>query len=274
MCSLQSCIRRRTDDTVRIGTYFMQSIIRLRYEVMPGRPWPDLERQIQLGRVKGSWPDAREHWGTYRSKLEVVFIVRIPTKLDPARIVPGRNNVFIVPVADCVPGEGTDRASYFSNQMIQACLVLRSPDNQDDRKTLDALASEQQPVRVQCLSGRDAHHGMINTSLRKQAVDFDERLPDVLENRGNWCKATLGFTANVARRSTASREDSILQLHERLHARHAEKRLHPEDIARLSLQRWLRLLAALIRLCHTPTHSHFTSQARSEQRPCARTATD
>ena len=32
------------------------------------------------------------------NKLEAVFVVRIPTKLDLARIVPGRENVFILAV--------------------------------------------------------------------------------------------------------------------------------------------------------------------------------
>eukprot|EP01043_Picozoa_sp_COSAG02_P067050 COSAG02_NODE_10637_length_1893_cov_7.555741_2_plen_579_part_01 len=168
------------------------------YEVMPGEPWPDLAQRIQSENVKGSWPDARDHWGAYHNKLEAVFVVRIPTKLDPARIVPGRENVFIAPIADCVPGEGKDNASYFSNQLIEACFVLKSPDSQHDRERLAAAGHKgQTDVQVQYLSDRDEFHGMTNVTLREELVSYDERLPDVLEridmkakfgaSRDHWC---------------------------------------------------------------------------------------
>eukprot|EP01043_Picozoa_sp_COSAG02_P028780 COSAG02_NODE_1761_length_11029_cov_46.691034_2_plen_1633_part_00 len=215
------------------------------YEVMPGEPWSDLEQQIRSGNLKGSWPDARDHWGTYHNKLEAVFVVRIPTKLDPARIVPGRENVFIAPIADCVPGEGKDNASYFSNQLIEACLVLKSPDSEHDRERLAAAGQKGQTnVEVQYLSDRDKFHGMTNVTLREELVSYDERLPDVLEridmkarfgaSRDHWCDATLGFSVNVA--SIHSLEqgatDAILRLHTQLQIENAGKQHWQEDIGR------------------------------------------
>jgi hypothetical protein len=213
--------------------------------VMSGEPWPDLAQRIQSGNVKGSWPDARDHWGTYHNKLEAVFVVRIPTKLDRARIVPGRENVFIAPIADCVPGEGKDNARYFSNQLIEACFVLKSPDSLHDRERLAAASHNGQTnVQVQYLSDRDKFHGMTNVTLREEPVSYDERLPDVLEridmkarfgaSRDHWCDATLGFSMNVA--SIHSHEqgamDAILRLHAQLQVEGASKRHLQEDIGR------------------------------------------
>jgi hypothetical protein len=208
------------------------------YEVMPPGSVPDdLEEQIRSGTVKGSWPDARDHWGIYHNKLEVVFVVRIPERLDRARIVPGRDNVFIAPITDCVPGEGKDTASYYSNQWIEACFVLKSPDSQEDRDKLDKLSKEKHkelPI-VQCLSDRDEHHGMTQVTLRSEPVGFDERLPDELESRGNWCEATLAFTAKVAKpilNAATGDADAVLELHKWLHRQRTDKKLWAEDIAR------------------------------------------
>ena len=144
------------------------------YEAIPGTPWPDLEQQIQSGKVNGTWPDARDHWGDYHNKLEVVFVVRIPEKMDKDRIVPGRSNVYIVPATDCVPGPGKDTASYYSNLNIEKCLVLKSPSSDNDRAKLESYGAEEQGVRVQCVSGRDRNHGMIDVGLREEVVAIDE----------------------------------------------------------------------------------------------------
>ena len=54
------------------------------YEVMPGEPPDDLEDQIRTGKVKGSWPAARDDWGLYRSKLETVLLVAVPSESPAA----------------------------------------------------------------------------------------------------------------------------------------------------------------------------------------------
>ena len=50
---------------------------------MPGT-WqevmPNLEALIKGGTVQGEWPAARDDWGTYRSKLETVLLVAIPSE--------------------------------------------------------------------------------------------------------------------------------------------------------------------------------------------------
>ena len=93
---------------------------------MPGNPWDDLETQMQERDLGGSPDAAREHWGACSSKLETVFLVAVPAKANrnPARILPGREDVYIIPRADCTPGFEGDGNVYFSPKNIQACLVL------------------------------------------------------------------------------------------------------------------------------------------------------
>lgn len=75
------------------------------YEVMIGDPWPDLEQKIASGEVKGAWPAAHDHWGSWSSKLETVFLVAVPSEANrnPARILPGRSDVYIIPRAGTLP---------------------------------------------------------------------------------------------------------------------------------------------------------------------------
>ena len=70
---------------------------------MPGEPWDDLQEQMEARGLGGSVDTAREHWGTWSSKLETVFLVAVPSEANrnPARILPGREDVYIIPRADC-----------------------------------------------------------------------------------------------------------------------------------------------------------------------------
>ena len=108
-----------------------------------------------------------------------------------------------------IESKGKDNASYFSNQLIEACFVLKSPDSQHDRERLATAGHKGQTnVQVQYLSDRDEFHGMTNVTLREELVSYDERLPDVLEridmkakfgaSRDHWCDATLGVSISVA----------------------------------------------------------------------------
>jgi hypothetical protein len=60
-------------------------------EVKSGEPWPDLQQQSESGKVKGTWPEARDHWGSFSKKLEVALVLRLGSKenRDPRRLVPG-----------------------------------------------------------------------------------------------------------------------------------------------------------------------------------------
>eukprot|EP01045_Picozoa_sp_COSAG04_P022422 COSAG04_NODE_2533_length_3968_cov_2.130783_1_plen_286_part_10 len=117
------------------------------YEVLPGSP------------PAGAHPNH----GKYHNKLEVVLLVRIPSAAnrDQARIVPGRDNVYIIPQSDCVPGHGGDTARYYSNQNIERCFVLKAPSGDAACRDLEALAARDN-ARVQMRSERDENHGMIN----------------------------------------------------------------------------------------------------------------
>ena len=99
------------------------------YEVMLGIPWADLKQKIESKAVKGSWPAARDHWGSWKKKLECVFVVRIPSEenRDQRRLVPGRD-VYILPKTDCVPDENGEYF-FYPNENIVACLILKPPDD-------------------------------------------------------------------------------------------------------------------------------------------------
>ena len=116
------------------------------YEVMLGMPWADLKQKIKAKAVKGSWPAARDHWGSWKKKLECVFVVRIPSEenRDPRRMVPGRDDVYILPKTDCVPDENGEYF-FYPNENIVACLILKPPDDRDgcdaeDEKDAEAVA--------------------------------------------------------------------------------------------------------------------------------------
>ena len=75
------------------------------YEVMPGtwHDMPELEKLIASGEVPAA---AMTEWGSWSSKLEVVFLVRIPskTRLHVDRVLPGRDDVYIIPHSECEDG--------------------------------------------------------------------------------------------------------------------------------------------------------------------------
>ena len=102
---------------------------------MPGEPWRDLEDRMKTLGLSGDPAAARKHWGSWSSKLETVFLVAVPSESggrNSARILPGREDVYIIPRADCIPGFPGDTGAYYSNKNIQACLVLKPPANADD----------------------------------------------------------------------------------------------------------------------------------------------
>ena len=91
------------------------------YEVMPGEPWSDLEARMATLGLSGDPEAARKHWGAWSSKLETVLLVAVPSESggrNAARILPGRDDVYIIPRADCI--DGHDGCVYYSNQNIQA----------------------------------------------------------------------------------------------------------------------------------------------------------
>ena len=116
--------------------------------------------------VKGKWPTARDHWGSWKKKLECVFVVRIPSEenRDPRRMVPGRDDVYILPKTDCVPDENGEYF-FYPNENIVACLILKPPDDRAGCDTLTQHAASPTAERVQLSSTRDGNGGMQQVTL-------------------------------------------------------------------------------------------------------------
>lgn len=144
------------------------------YEVMAGEPWQDLKDQIDKGGVKGKWPAAYDEWGNWNKKLEAVFVVKIPSMDDipKRRMVPGREDCYIVPQSDCVPDE-KGAACYYSNENIIRCFILVAPLDKKGagRDLLNDMASSETAQRVVISSTRDQHGGMQTVSVKEFVED-------------------------------------------------------------------------------------------------------
>ena len=156
------------------------------YEVMPGDPWDDLQQQIAAGTVLGEWPAARDGWGEWSKKLETVFLVAIPSEehRDAGRLVPGREDIYIIPESSCEPGMGSDTNWYYTNQNIKAMLILKAPVDGGSRvQPLD----EESSLRLKCSSSYDQHGGMEQVRME---VEGTTRMSDKLDT-------THGFPPRV-----------------------------------------------------------------------------
>jgi hypothetical protein len=223
------------------------------YEVMSGEPWPDLEEQIKAGKVKGTWPAARDEWGKWSGKLETVLLVAVPAEANrnPARILPGRSDVYIIPRSDCVPGAG---GVFYSNKNIKACLVLKQPANAAD---LDPTIM----ASVKCTSEYTSK-GMNNFQLT--SIDADERVVDIDEGEKFSPKITQ-FTASVAQAAAA---DSTKRLHHSaLQPTFSSQQLWVENVSRFNAQ---EMAAGLLGVEQQMTQAYtlafyFCSNAEAER---------
>ena len=219
------------------------------YEVLPGMP------------PAGAHAD----YGKFHSKLEVLLLVRIPgvERRDSSRVVPGRDNVYIVDGRECEPGTGTDTGRYYSNLNIERCLVLKSPATEADRKRLDTLASRSHGARVKVESSRNAYSGMTEVTLKE--VDSTERIDDDLTQLGNWCPAVTTFTATVPCPSDGA--STVRQFHQAIHKSRRHHVLWPENIARFTLDEMsaaLRSIEQSMPQCYTLAF-HYTSVANANR---------
>jgi hypothetical protein len=198
------------------------------YEVMSGEPWTDLEQKIASGEVKGSWPAARDHWGACSSKLETAFLVAVPSAANrnPARILPGREDVFIIPRSDCTPGFEGDSNVYLSPKNIKACLVLKPPSNAAE------LAPQLETLtRVQC-STQYGKKGMHN--LEVSPIAADATVIDIDEGKQFAPKITQ-FTMSIAHPTDAV--SVVKDLHQSpLQLTFSSQQLWLEDVARFKVQ--------------------------------------
>jgi len=219
------------------------------HEVLPGMP------------PAGAHAD----YGLYHAKLEVLLLVRIPAaqNRDRSRVVPGRDNVYIIDQRDCEPGTGTDTARYYSNLHVERCLVLKSPATEVDRNKLDTLASRPHGARVKVQSSRSEYNGMTEVAVKE--VESTERIDDDLTQLGNWCPAVTTFTAIVAQPSNGA--STVRQFHQALYQRRQNHVLWPENIARFTSD---EMTAALHSIEQTVPHCytlafHYTSAANAKR---------
>eukprot|EP01043_Picozoa_sp_COSAG02_P061965 COSAG02_NODE_8437_length_2570_cov_2.064751_2_plen_277_part_01 len=177
-------------------------------------------------------PPAGAHtdYGKFHNKLEVLLLVQIPAKenRDSSRVVPGRDNVYIIDSQHCEPGTGTDTGRYYSNLNIKRCLVLKSPDSEAGQRRLDTLAARPHSPRVKVQSRRNEYNGMTEVTLKE--VDWTERIDDDLTPLGNWCPAVTTFTAAAAHPSDGA--STVRQFHQMRHQSHRDRVIWPENIAR------------------------------------------
>lgn len=217
------------------------------HEVMPG-PAP-----------QGANPD----WGKWSKKLEVVLVLRIPSRenINPKRLLPGRELVYIVPAADCVEGKSGDANVYLSNTHIEKVLVLKPPDADTEVTDLDEFTEHGGGhVRVLCTSSRDGNGAMTDVSLRK--LGLDEHLDDMLQENPHapWCPIVSSFTATV--KAVPSAHD-YLEKHRRTQQSNLEKRLWAENVARFTAD---EMKAAIENIRQQEKRSHtlaffYTSKA-------------
>ena len=212
------------------------------YEVMSGDPPADLEKKIESKEWAGTLPAARDEWGDWSKKLEVCLILRIPSKenMDPQRLVPGRENVYIVAQGDCIPN-AADNARYFSNKNIEKVLLLRPPES-DYVSVLDDIAAEKINARVECTSARDEDGGMAQVQLSRIALDSRVRDEAMANPKTPWCDSIVKFTAHV-RAKPDDPTQNYLERHRKLQETNAGKKHWPENVSRFKAN---EMKAALI----------------------------
>ena len=240
------------------------------YEVMPGEPWADLQQQISSGHAKGTWPAARDHWGSWKKKLEAVFVVKIPSKenRDPRRLVPGRDDVFIVPKSDCMLDDKGEYA-YLPNEQIISCFILKAPDD-PGRDTLAHLSrdtkSDDVPQRVAVSSARDGTGGMEDVSLTALERDATAADHESVDDSSGFPPKVLACVASVAEQPT---KVDLTVMQRAVEQAAAGKQLWPEDVARFTAEEMEFALYALDQaLLHPYSLAYYYTSKAAVQAIC------
>ena len=179
--------------------------------------------------------DPNKDWGKYRSKLEVLLVLRIPSQenRDRSRSVPGRPGIYIVPRTDCEPGEGADATNvYFPNREIEQVLILRAPDSIAQREQLDVM-TQSGTTRVLCSCERDENGAMSNVIVAElnELEQRDDRL--VYDHPSKpWCPVVASFTANVPEPLDAF--NASMRTHQQIQDADSDRQVWPENVARFS----------------------------------------
>ena len=207
---------------------------------MGGEPWPDLEQQIASGRVKGSWPAARDEWGSWAKKLEVVFVVRIPSDRARDRFVPGRKDVYILSPQDCV-----DQGDFYfyTNDHIAHCFILKPPSDAAGRRALDSFVQRDEPVRVHYSSSRDGDGGMQDVTMAELRENVAAADVEVVDDSSGFPPKVLSCVAAVARPPDAG--DKVLAFHRNIETQREGRQLWEEDVARFTDEEMAAALRAM-----------------------------
>jgi hypothetical protein len=142
---------------------------------------------------------------------------------NPARILPGRDDVYIIPRADCTPGFEGDSGVYYSPMSIKACLVLKPPANRAEFET-KLLATG----RVQCTADYN-EKGM--TNLCVSPIAGDTTSIDIDKSEQWWSPQITRFTMSVAHPVEPAESVATLH-HSTLQSTFSSQQLWLEDVAR------------------------------------------
>ena len=172
--------------------------------------------------------------------------MRIPSEenRDQRRMLPGRDDVYIIPRADCI--DGHDGSVYYSNQNIQACLVLKPPTNADD---IDPATVS----RVRCEAEYD-EKGM--AQLRLSPISGSDVVVDIDKGEPFKPKITQ-FTMTMAQ--PVSTGAARLLHHSTQQATFASQQLWLEDVGRFKPEEMEAGIAAVEQQLLRPTELESSS---------------
>ena len=236
-----------------------------RYEVMPG-DWdevmPNLENLIKTGNVQGSWPAARDEWGLYASKLETVLLVEIPAQecRSADRIVPGRDDVYIIQQSSCEEGkllDDRDTGRYYSNTHVKACLVLKAPAS--------SSGATEGSQRVCCTAEYDRHGGMFGVQIR--AIDSNVHVGDELD-RSVFPPKVMKYTATIA--EPVHEKAGTMVIHRMIERELGNKKHWLEDVARFKPAEMAAGLDAIEKqMLHAYTIAYVFASRENAEKACS-----
>ena len=191
--------------------------------------------------------------------------MRIPSQenRDPRRLVPGRDDVYILPKSDCVPDENGEYF-FYPNENIVACLILKPPDDRASRDTLSQHSLSPTAERVQLSSTRDGHGGMQQVTLGANlATDAAAADYETIDESSGFPPKVLSCVATVA--PSPSPPDPVA-MHRGIEEAKAGRQLWPEDVARFSDEEMEAALYALDQELPQPYSLafFFTSKATAQ----------
>lgn len=205
-------------------------------------PFPD----CPLFSLAGKWyeviqiaekpADAHPDFGRLAKKLECVFMLSVPTaeRRDPARVLPGRQHVYIIPQGDCIPGklhnEG-DCNVYLSNTHVLALLLLKQPAQ------LDPSASQ-----VQVASKRDMNGGVIDMVVNC-VEEYPQSSADVLDYSSGFPPKVLRCMATIPKLLGQRQLDH--SLYQMLAAEQHDKQVWSENISRFTVEEMTAALSGI-----------------------------